>query len=68
MTPWCLFDSSTKEAGYINIALGYLLLEATCEKLSKEEVLLDCWDRSWIQGLGNTHGIRVMAKLGGVTH
>ena len=67
-TPWCLFDSSTKKASCIDVTLGHSPLEAICERLSKEEVLLNCWDGSWIRDFGNTHGIRVMAKLGSVTH
>ena len=41
-TLWCLFDSSTREAGCKNVALGYSPLEATSEELSKEESLLNC--------------------------
>ena len=67
-TPWCLFNSSTKKAGCIDIALGHLPLEVTSKRFSEEETLLDCWDKSWIQGFGNAYGIRIMAKLGGVTH
>ena len=66
--PWCLFNSSMRKADCINVALEYLPLEAINEKLSKEEALLNCWDRSWIQGFGNTHGIRVIAKLDSVTY
>ena len=62
-----MFDFFTRKAGCINIALGHSLLEATYEKLSKKEALLDHWDISWIQGFGDAHGIRVMAKLDGVT-
>ena len=65
--PWYLLNSSIKEVGYINVALGYLQLEATSEKLSKEKTLLDCWDRSQIQGFGNAHGIKIIAKFGGMT-
>ena len=57
-----------REAGCIDVALGHLPSEATCEELSKEEALLDCWDESWIRGFGDVYGIRIMAKLGGVTH
>ena len=42
---WCLFNSSIREAGCIDIILGHSLLEATSEKLNKKEVLLDYWDR-----------------------
>ena len=65
---WCLFDSSTRKAGCIDVALEHSPLEATCEGLGKEEALLNCWARSWIRGFGDAHGIRIMAKLGGVTH
>ena len=64
----CLFDASTKEAGCIDVTLGHSPLEATCEGLGKEEALLNSWVGSWIRGFGNAHGIRIMAKLGGVTH
>ena len=66
--PWYLFDSSMREVGCIDVVLRYLLLEATSEELSKEEALFDCWNRSWIQGLSNIHGIRVIVKLSGMTH
>ena len=65
---WYLFDSSTRKAGCIDVALGHSLSEATYEGLGKEEVLLDCWDGSWIRGFGDAHGIRVITKLGGVIH
>ena len=67
-TPWCLFNSFTREADCIDVALGHSPSEVTYEKLSKEEILFDCWDRSWIQGFGNAYDIRVMAKLSGMTH
>ena len=41
-------------------------MEATSEKLSKNEALLDYWDKSWIKSFGNVYGIRVMIKLGGM--
>ena len=66
--PWCLFDSSTRKAGCMDLALGHSPLEATCEGLGKEEALLNCWAKSWIRGFGNVHDIRVMPKLGGVTY
>ena len=68
MAPWCLFDSSMREASCINVALGHSLSKATSERLSKKEALLDCWDGSWIQGFGNVYSIRVIAKLGGITY
>ena len=68
MTPWYLFDSSIREAGYIDVALGHLLLEATNKGFSEEKALLNYWDKSWIRGFGNAYSIRVMAKLGGVTN
>ena len=68
MAPWCLFDSSTREAGCIHVALGHSPSEAICEGLGKEEALLNCWVGSWIRGFGDAHSIRVMAKLDGVTH
>ena len=43
-----MFDSSIREASYINIALEYLLLEANSKKFNKKKVLFDCWNRSWI--------------------
>ena len=63
-----MFDSSIKEASYINIALAYLLLETTSERLSEEEFLLNCWDRFCIQGFGHAYGIRIIVKLGDVTY
>ena len=42
MAPWYLNDSSMREAGCINLALGHSPLEATSKKLSKKEVLLNC--------------------------
>ena len=68
MAFWYLFDFSIKEAGCINIALGHSLLEATCDGFSKEKTLFNCLDRSWIWGFGNVYGIKIMAKLGSVTH
>ena len=65
---WCLFDSSTREAGCIDVTQGHSPSKATYEGLDEEEALLGCWDGSWIRGFGNAHGIRIMAKLGGVTH
>ena len=57
-----------REVGCIDVALGYSPLEATCERLGEEEALLGCWDGSWIRGFGDAYSIRVIAKLGGVTH
>ena len=68
IAPWYLFNSFTREAGCINIALGHSSLEATSEEFNKGKVLFDWWNGSWIRGFGNAHGIRVMAKLGGVTY
>ena len=42
MAPWCLFDSSTRKVGYIDIVLGHSLLEATSKRLNKKEALLIC--------------------------
>ena len=50
---WCLFDSSTREAGSTDVALGHSPSEATSEGLGEEEALLDCWDVSWIRGFGD---------------
>ena len=41
MALWCLLDYFIKKAGYINIALRYLLLKVTSERFSKKKVLLD---------------------------
>ena len=49
--PWCLFNSSIREAGYKDVALRHSPLEATSEGLSKEEALLNCWDRSSFEAL-----------------
>ena len=43
--PWYLFDSTTKKVGSTNIALEYLLLEATGKKLGKKEALFNCFDK-----------------------
>ena len=67
-TPWYLFNSFTKEIDCIDVVLGHSQSEVTCEGLSKEKALFDYWDRSWIQGFGNAHNIRIIAKLGGVTY
>ena len=42
-------------------------LKTVSEKLEKEETLLDCWNGSWSKALAMLD-IRIMAKLGGVTH
>ena len=41
-----LFNSSIREASYIDIAIGYLLFEVTSNGFSKEETLFDYWDGS----------------------
>ena len=53
MAPWYLFDSTIKEVGSTDIALGHLQLEITGKKLGKEKAQFDCFDRSYIWGLGN---------------
>ena len=52
--PWCLFDSTTREVGYTNVALGYSPLEATDKKLGEEKAQFNCFDGFYIQGFGNT--------------
>ena len=56
--PWCLFNSSMKTSGCIDVALGYSPLAATSERLNEEEALLNCWNRSWIQDFGDADGIK----------
>ena len=68
MAFWCLFNSSTKKADCIDVVLGHSSLEATSERFSKEKVLFDYWDKSWIWGFSNAYGIKVMAKFNGVTY
>ena len=49
----CLFDSTTREDGSINIVLGHSPLEAIGKGLGEEEAQFDCFDGSYIQGFGN---------------
>ena len=51
MSFWYLFDSSTRKTGCIDILLGHFSSEATNERPSKEEALLNCWERSWSEAL-----------------
>ena len=51
--PWCLFDSTIREVGSTDIALGHLPLKATGKKLGEEEAQFDCFDGSCIWGFGN---------------
>ena len=51
--PWCLFDSTIREVGSINVALRYSPLEATGEGHGEEEAQFDCFDGSCIWGFGN---------------
>ena len=51
--PWCLFDSTTREVGSTDVALGHSLLGVTDEELGEEEALFDCFNRSWIQDFGD---------------
>ena len=57
-----------RKAGYINVAPRFSPSDATSEKLSKKEVLLNYWDKFEIQSFGNAYGIKVMAKFGDVIH
>ena len=43
-------------------------METTGKKFGKKEALLDWWNKSLIQGFGNTYDIRVIAKLDGMTY
>lgn len=47
-TPWCLFDSCTKEVYSTDIALGHSILEATSEKLGDEKAVFNFSDGSGI--------------------
>ena len=40
--PWYLFNYFIRKAGYINITLGHLLLEATSKGFNVKEALLNC--------------------------
>ena len=51
--PWYLFDSTTREVGSTNVALGHLPLGITDERLGEEETLFNCFDGSWIRDFGN---------------
>ena len=42
-----------REVSSTNIALGYLLLEATGKGLGEEEAHFDCFNGSCIQGFSN---------------
>ena len=41
-----LINSTMREIGYTNIALGYLPLEAAGKKINEEETLLNCFNGS----------------------
>ena len=45
--------STTREVRSTNVTLGHSPLGATGKGLNEEEALLDCFDGSWIQDLGN---------------
>ena len=53
MALWYLFDSTIREVGSTNIALGYLPSEVTGKRLDKKEAQFDCFDKSCIRGFGN---------------
>ena len=53
MAPWYLFDFTIKKVNNTDIALRYLLLEATGKKLDEEEAQFDYFDGSCIWGFGN---------------
>ena len=46
MVFYILFEFSKREVNYINIALKYLLLEATSKNFNKEKVLFKFFIRS----------------------
>ena len=48
-----LFNSITKEASSIDVALEHSLLEATGKKLDKEKAYFDYFNKSCIWGFGN---------------
>ena len=54
MAPWYLFNFIIKEIYSINITLGYLPLEVTGKKLVEEKGQFNYFDKSYIQGFGNT--------------
>ena len=51
--PWCLFDSTTREVGSTDVALGHSPLEATGEGLGEEEAQFNCFDGFCIRGFGD---------------
>ena len=53
MAPWYLFDSTIREVGSINVALGHSPLEAIDKRLSEEKTQIDCFNGSYIQGISN---------------
>ena len=53
MAFWCLFNSTTREVGSTNVALGHLPLEATSKGLGKEKAQFDYFDGFCIRGFGN---------------
>ena len=53
MALWYLFDSTTREVGSTNVALGHLPSEATDKEFGKEEALFNCFNGSWIQDFGD---------------
>ena len=54
MASWSLFNSTTREVGSTDVALGHSPSEATDKGLGEEEALFDCFDGSWIQDFGGT--------------
>ena len=69
--PWYLIDSSTREAGSLDVALGHSPSGATDEGLNDEEVCsivgTDLVSETWAIGAKKKHYVGVMAKLDGVT-
>ena len=50
---WYLFDSTTREVGSIDVALGHSPSETIGKGLDEEEAQFNCFNRSCIQGFGN---------------
>ena len=67
MAFWYLFDSTIREVGSINIALGYSLLNITGKRLDKEKLTLITLTNLISEALV-MHGIKIMANFNDMTH
>ena len=53
IAPWCLFNSTMREDGSTNVALGHSPSEVTGKRLDEEEAQFDYFNKSCIRGFGN---------------